>query len=60
MDELPAGMRVAVQCARCGGWLVAAESVAARLGPVCARHSRVDARRAATEIPLFDLPKEVN
>ncbi|MEU6580637.1 hypothetical protein [Nocardia sp. NPDC046763] len=42
MDELPDGMRVAVQCARCGGWLV------------------VDARRAATEIPLFELPQEVS
>lgn len=29
------GFRLAVQCTRCGQWLVAAESVRAHLGPVC-------------------------
>lgn len=29
------GFRLAVQCVRCGQWLVAAQSVRAHLGPVC-------------------------
>lgn len=29
------GYRPAVQCTRCGSWLVAAESVARHRGPVC-------------------------
>ncbi|MEV5391894.1 DUF6011 domain-containing protein [Nocardia farcinica] len=61
MDELlPDGTptRTAIPCRRCGGWLVSAESRAARLGPTCARHERAEARRAALaaeEIPLFEI-----
>lgn len=29
------GYRLAVQCTRCGAWLVASKSVALHLGPVC-------------------------
>jgi Family of unknown function (DUF6011) len=29
------GYRLAVRCTRCGQWVVAAESVAAHMGPVC-------------------------
>jgi hypothetical protein len=29
------GFRLAVQCLRCGQWVVAHESVAAHMGPVC-------------------------
>lgn len=29
------GYRLAVQCTRCGQWLVAATSVRAHIGPVC-------------------------
>ncbi|MFE3105967.1 DUF6011 domain-containing protein [Nocardia tengchongensis] len=53
--ELGDGERIARQCRRCGGWLVSAESVSSGLGPVCARHEREDARRAASDIPLFEL-----
>lgn len=55
-QELPDGTpaRLAVQCARCGGWLVSAESVARRMGPTCARHGRA-AAAANYDVPLFDL-----
>ncbi|MFE2994232.1 DUF6011 domain-containing protein [Nocardia sp. NPDC059246] len=53
--ELGDNERIARQCRRCGGWLVSAESIQSGLGPVCARHEREDARRAASEIPLFEL-----
>lgn len=39
--------RLAVQCERCGTWLVAAKSVQRHLGPVCARHSRIAGGNAA-------------
>ncbi len=29
------GFRLATRCTRCGQWVVAAESVAAHMGPVC-------------------------
>jgi hypothetical protein len=29
------GYRLAIQCTRCGQWLVAAESVRRHMGPVC-------------------------
>lgn len=34
------GFRLAVQCERCGTWLVAPASVKRHLGPVCARHAQ--------------------
>lgn len=34
------GFRLAVQCTRCGTWLVAPTSVRRHLGPVCARHAQ--------------------
>ncbi|TLF96780.1 hypothetical protein FEK35_27195 [Nocardia cyriacigeorgica] len=56
-ERLPDGTptRLAVQCKRCGGWLVSAASVARRMGPACARSERADAARAMDAIPLFDL-----
>lgn len=56
-DRLPDGTptRLAVQCKRCGGWLVSAASVARRLGPACARSERAEARVSAGAIPLFEL-----
>lgn len=50
-------VRLAVQCRRCHGWIHSPGSVAARIGPVCARHERTDARRkaAANELGLFDI-----
>lgn len=56
-ERLPDGTptRLAVQCKRCGGWLVSAASVARRMGPACARSERADAVSRAGEIPLFDL-----
>ncbi|MGN2640751.1 DUF6011 domain-containing protein [Nocardia takedensis] len=56
-DGTPA--RLAVQCRCCNGWLVAAPSVAARIGPVCARHERA-AARAANQPVLFDLTADQN
>ncbi|KZF00883.1 hypothetical protein A2J03_09880 [Rhodococcus sp. EPR-157] len=35
--------RLAVQCSRCGTWLVAPSSVKRHLGPVCARHAQAQA-----------------
>lgn len=36
LDEAKArGFRLAARCSACGHWLVAAESVALHLGPVC-------------------------
>lgn len=54
-DGTPA--RLAVQCRRCNGWLVSPASVAARVGPRCARHETAAARsRAALAEPgLFDI-----
>lgn len=52
-DGTPA--RLAVKCRRCEGWVHSPASVRNRIGPVCARHERADARRAA-EPGLFDLP----
>ncbi|MDJ0359705.1 DUF6011 domain-containing protein [Rhodococcus sp. H29-C3] len=37
------GFRLAVQCERCGTWLVAPSSVKRHLGPVCARHAQSEA-----------------
>lgn len=57
MDEvLPDGTptRTAVPCKRCGGWLVSIESIARRLGPVCARHARAAVRRS-DDVPLFEI-----
>lgn len=56
-ERLPDGTptRLAVQCKRCGGWLVSAASVARRMGPACARSDRAEAISRADEIPLFDL-----
>ncbi|MBF6515294.1 hypothetical protein IU421_13485 [Nocardia cyriacigeorgica] len=56
-ERLPDGTptRLAVQCKRCGGWLVSAASVARRLGPACARSERAESVSCADEIPLFDL-----
>jgi len=50
-------VRLAVQCRRCRGWMTAPGSVAARIGPVCERHERAAARRAArlAEPGLFDV-----
>ena len=57
VGELPDGTpaRLAVQCARCGGWLVSPASIRARLGPVCAAHASVPDPMAG-EPGLFDLP----
>lgn len=38
--------RLAVQCSRCGTWLVAPTSVRRHLGPVCARHNQSEAGAA--------------
>lgn len=38
--------RLAVQCTRCGTWLVAPTSVRRHLGPVCARHAEAEAGAA--------------
>lgn len=41
MSALAQGnFRLAVQCERCGTWLVAPSSVKRHLGPVCARHAQ--------------------
>ncbi|MGV9818397.1 DUF6011 domain-containing protein [Nocardia xishanensis] len=47
--------RLAVQCRRCGNWLVAAASVDRRLGPACARHGMTQAHIEAEHYPLFEL-----
>lgn len=39
--------RLAVQCSRCGTWLVAPSSVRRHLGPVCARHAAAEATTEA-------------
>jgi hypothetical protein len=36
------GYRLAVRCTRCSQWLVAAESVAAHMGPVCRERVATD------------------
>lgn len=38
--------RLAVQCGRCGTWLVAPASIKRLLGPVCARHAKTEAGAA--------------
>lgn len=50
-------VRLAVQCRRCHGWMTSPASVAERIGPVCARHERAAAQRAArrAEPGLFEL-----
>ncbi|MFR9767089.1 DUF6011 domain-containing protein [Nocardia sp. SC052] len=47
--------RLAVQCRRCGNWLVSAASVDRRLGPTCARHGMTQARIEAEHYPLFEV-----
>jgi hypothetical protein len=47
MSALAQGhLRLAVQCERCGTWLVAPASVKRHLGPVCARHAQAEAGAA--------------
>lgn len=41
------GFRLAVRCNRCGQWVVAAESVAWHLGPVCRRKLAIEKGEAA-------------
>ncbi|MEU7764350.1 DUF6011 domain-containing protein [Nocardia sp. NPDC049190] len=41
------GFRLAVRCQRCGQWVVAAESVALHLGPVCRRKVTIEKGAAA-------------
>ncbi len=41
------GFRLAVRCNRCGQWVVAAESVAWHLGPVCRRKLAIEKGDAA-------------
>lgn len=51
-------VRLAVRCRRCEGWIHNPASVKERIGPVCARHERAEARAAERlrEPGLFDLP----
>lgn len=52
-------VRLAVQCRRCEGWIHNPASVKERIGPVCARHERAEARQAERNAApgLFPLPE---
>ncbi|AYF78122.1 hypothetical protein D7D52_34695 [Nocardia yunnanensis] len=54
-DEQPT-VKLVVHCRRCHGWLLAAASVSAGIGPRCAIAERAEQRAAAARpLTLFDV-----
>jgi hypothetical protein len=55
-DSTKLETRIAIPCKICGSWLVHTKSIAAHMGPVCARRLRAK-KHAAINVPLpFDIP----